>query len=149
MSATSDSLEHGKKPPRVKTLRLVGPAATHARGRLQAPLGATFLPDAEARAVALGPADVTDVAAVARALPDPTALGSNVLVVVLPGVVQAPSIGGRLLAALGRERVISRALRASALVSRGYVHVAAGIDGETRADLVWGFSAAEDATARG
>ena len=141
MSATSVAPEHGQKPPRVKTLRLVGPAAAHARGRVVAPLGATFLPEAEARAVALGPADVVDVAAVARALPDPETLGADVLVVVLPGVIEPPSIGSRLLAVLGRGRVVSRAFRASALVSRGYVRVAAGIDGTTRTDLVWGFSA--------
>lgn len=141
MSATSIAPAHGPKPPRVKTLRLVGPAAAHARGRFVAPLGATFLPDAEARAVALGPADVVDVAAVARALPDPDALGADVLVVVLPGVIEPPSIGNRLLAVLGRGRVVSRAFRASALVSRGYVRVAAGVDGATRTDLVWGFSA--------
>ena len=149
MSATSASPDHGPKPPRVKTLRLVGPAAPHARGRFIAPLGATFLPEAEARAVALGPADVRDVAAVARALPDPESLGPDVLVVVLPSVIEPPSIGNRLRAVLGRGRVVSRALRASALVSRGYVRVAAGIDGETRTDLVWGFSPDRCATERG
>ena len=149
MSATRVAApEPGLKPPRVKTLRLIGPAAVHARGRFVAPLGATFLSDAEACAVALGPADVGDVAAVARALPDPDTLGPDVLVVVLPGVIEAPSISRRLLAVLGRGRVVSRALRASALVSRGYVRVAAGIDGTTRTDLVWGFSASERATER-
>ena len=127
-------------PPRIEALRLVGPAATNARGRLVAPLGATFRSDVAARAVALGPSDAGDVAAVARALPDPDSLGPDVLVVVLPSVIEPPSIGNRLLAVLGRGRVVSRALRASALVSRGYVRVAAGIDGEARTDLVWGFS---------
>ncbi|HSO39869.1 MAG TPA: hypothetical protein VLT33_45390 [Labilithrix sp.] len=143
MSAGPIAHDPGAPPPRVKTLRLVGPAAGHARGRFVAPLGATFLPDAEAQAVALGPADVADVASVARALPDPDSLGPGVLVVVLPNVVEPPSLGGRLLAVLGRGRTVSRALRSSALVSRGYVRVAAGIDVETRTDLVWGFSPTE------
>ncbi len=125
-------------PPAVATLKLVGPAAAHAR--VTAPLGATFLPDAEAQAVVLGSADVTDVATIARILPDPEALPPGVLVVVLPNVVDPPSLGGRLREAFGRGRTVSRALRASAMVARGYVRVAAGTDRGTRSDLVWGYS---------
>jgi hypothetical protein len=133
----------GRRPPRVPTIRLVGPAADHARGRVPAPLGARYATDADARAVALGPSDVTSVAAVAAALPDPDALPAGTLVVVLPDVVEPASFGSRLLAALGRGRVVPRALRSSALVSRGYVRVAAGIDEPSRTDLVWGFSPTE------
>lgn len=141
MSEASGRRERGAgtKPPRTKTLRLVGPAAAHARGRITAPFGATFLPEAEACAVVLGPADVADVAAVARVLPDPDTLAPGVLVVVLPNVIDPPSLGNRLLAVLGRGRTATRALRASALVARGYVRVAAGTDSETRTDLVWGY----------
>ena len=142
MSSASPPREHGagSKPPRTKALRLVGPAAEQARGRISAPLGAIFLPEADAHAVVLGPADVVNVAALASALPDPDVLAPGVLVVVLPDVVHPPSLANRLRAALGRAGTASRALRASAMVSRGYVRVAAGVDGETRTDLVWGYS---------
>ena len=116
MSATSIASNHGSKPPATKTLRLVGPA------------------------------DVVDVASLARVLPDPDTLPSGVLVVVLPHVVDPPSLANRFLAALGRGRTVSRALRASAMVARGYVRVAAGIDRETRSDLVWGYSSSNEQT---
>ena len=146
MSAASLAAAHGagSKPPAIKTLRLVGPAAPHARGRLPAPLGATFLPEADAHAVVLGPADVVDVASLARVLPDPDALPAGVLVVVLPQVLDPPSLANRLRAALGRGRTASRALRASAMVARGYVGVAAGIDRATRTDLVWGYASSTE-----
>lgn len=130
----------GATPPRASSLRLVGPAAQHARDRVAPPLGATFAVDAPAYAVALGPADAVDVASVARALPDPEELEPGTLLVVLGAVVDPPSIASRLLAALGRGRTVPRALRSSALVARGYVRVAAGVDRETRSDLVWGYA---------
>lgn len=146
MSATSLTREHrpGTTPPRASSLRLVGPAAAHARDRYPAPLGATFSGDAPAYAVALGPAESNDAAAIARALPDPDELPAGTLLLVLPHVVDAPSLAGRLLAALGRGRTISRALRSTALVARGYVRVAAGVDRETRSDLVWGYTPLTD-----
>ena len=110
--------------PRAAALRLVGPAAHHAKGRLVAPLGAKLTSDADARAVVLGPSDAADVAAVARALPDPDELPPSTLLLVLPGVVDPPSLGSRFLAALGRGRTVPRVLRATALVARGYVRVA-------------------------
>jgi hypothetical protein len=112
-----------------------------------APRGARFTRDALARTVALGPDDAVDVGSVARALPSTGDLPSGTLVVVLPQIVHPPSLATRLRAALGRGRTVSRALRASALVAQGYVRVAAGIDEETRADLVWGYSP-EDPAAR-
>jgi hypothetical protein len=135
----------GVTPPRVSKLRLVGPAAEKARTRLTLPLGAKLDAEAPAYAVALGPADAIDVAAVARALPDPDALPAGTLLLVLPNVVGAPSLAGRFLAAMGRAPTASRALRATALVARGYVHVAAGVDRETRSDLVWGYTVSERA----
>lgn len=145
MSGASLDREHatGAKPPPARALRLVGPGADNARARLHAPLGATFDPGAEAYAVVLGPADATSVAAVARALPDPGELPDGTLLVVLPHVIDAPSLASRLFAALGRGRTVSRALRSSALVARGYVRVAAGVDRESRSDLVWGYSVRE------
>lgn len=145
MSAASITRDHdpGATPPRVSALRLVGPVAETARGRITAPLGATFAADALAYAVAFGPGDVTSVASVARALPDPDELPAGTLLVLLPQVVDPPSLAGRLLAALGRGRTVSRALRSTALVARGYVRVAAGVDRESRSDLVWGYSFTE------
>jgi hypothetical protein len=136
----------GAPPPRVNALRLVGPAAAGsdaqraARASITLPLGAKLDADAPAYAVALGPGDVIDVATVARALPDPDGLPPGTLLLVLPGVVGAPSFTGRFLAAMGRGPTASRALRATALVARGYVDVAAGVDRETRSDLVWGYA---------
>jgi hypothetical protein len=142
VSAASIAREQtpGAKPPRATALRLVGPAAEHARSRLLAPLGAKLTADAEAYAVALGPKDAADASSVARALPDPESLPGGTLVFVLPQVVDVPSFAGRFLAAFGRGPTVSRAFRATALVARGYVRVGAGLDRETRSDLVWGFS---------
>jgi hypothetical protein len=142
----SDASPAGASPPRVNSLRLVGPGVagsgseSAARARITLPLGAKLAADALAYAVALGPGDVTDVATVTRALPDPDSLPPGTLLLVLPAVVGAPSLTGRLLAAMGRGPTASRALRATALVARGYVRVAAGVDRETRSDLVWGYA---------
>ena len=141
----SEAPPAGASPPRVNSLRLVGPAVAgaggeSARGRVTVPLGAKLAVDAPVYAVALGPGDVTDVATVARALPDPDGLPPGTLLLILPGVVGAPSLTGRFLAAMGRGPTASRALRATALVARGYVRVAAGVDRETRSDLVWGYA---------
>jgi hypothetical protein len=150
VSAASAAREQsaGSRTPRALALRLTGPAAESAKGRIAPPLGARFTADAAAYAVALGPADVVDVATVARALLDPDDLPAGTLLVVLPGVVDPPSLAARFLAALGRGRTVSRALRSTALVARGYVRVAAGIDSETRSDLVWGYSAGPRPSAR-
>ena len=141
MSASSIARERrsGATPPRVSSLRLVGSAAEHARS-VAAPLGAKFADDAHAYALALGPEDAVDVAAVAHALPDPDELPGGTLLFVLPQVVDPPSIGRRLLAALGRGRTVTRVLRSTALVARGYVGVAAGVDRESQCDLVWGYA---------
>jgi hypothetical protein len=65
---------------------------------------------------------------------------------VLGAVVEAPSLGSRVLAALGRGRVVPRALRATALVARGYVDVGAAVDPASRSDLVWGYTPGADVT---
>jgi hypothetical protein len=147
-AASAREPSSGSRPPRVDALRLSGPAAESAKGRVAPPLGARFTSDASAYAVALGAADAVDVATVARALLDPDDLPAGTLLVVLPGVVDPPSLASRFLAALGRGRTVSRSLRSTALVARGYVSVAAGIDDETRSDLVWGYSAGPRSDAR-
>ena len=93
--------------------------------------------------VALGPADVASATTVARALPDPDELPNGTLLVLVPHVLVPLSLASRFLAALGRGRTVSRALRSTALVARGYVRVAAGVDRESRSDLVWGYSVTE------
>lgn len=130
----------GAVPPRVAALRLVGPAAEHARDRITPPLGAKLTADAEAYAVALGPAESNDLAMIVRALPDPSDLPAGTFLVVLAAVIEPPSLTSRFLAAFGRRPVVSRALRSTALVARGYVRVAAGVDRETKSDLVWGYT---------
>lgn len=120
--------------------RLVGPAAKNIRERV-APFGRTFRDDGDAFAVALGD-DAQDLAAVARALPDVATLDEGALVVVLPQIAPPPSLAVRVLVALGRGRTVSRALRCSALLAKGYTRIGAGIDPDTRADLVWGYAPA-------
>jgi hypothetical protein len=144
---TSRAGEHvpGAKPPRVSALRLVGPAAEHAAGRIAAPLGATFTADAPDYALVLGAADAASASTVARALLDPDELPAGTLLVVLPRVMDPPSLASRLLAALGRGKTVPRALRSTALVARGYVRVEAGIDRKTQSDLVWGYAPAKRA----
>ena len=130
----------GASPPRASALRLVGPAAERARGRITPPLGANFTADALDFALSLGAIEAIDIASIARALPDPDELPSGTLLFVLPALVDPPSLANRLLAALGRGPTVPRALRSTALVARGYVRVAAGIDGESGSDLVWGYA---------
>ena len=124
--------------PVVRAIRFEGPAAKDAR--LSAPLGATILYDADAIAIVLGPADASSPAAIARILPEPSTLEPGTLVVVLPNVIEPPSLTSRLRSAFGRGPVAPRAVRASALVSRGYINVAAGLDPASRSDLVWGYA---------
>jgi hypothetical protein len=143
----SEAPAFGRKPPRAGMLCLVragsGALDKEARSRIALPLGAKLVDDAEdadAVAVALGPADVGDASSMARVLPDPDELPAGTLLFVLPHVASAPSLAGRFLAAMGRGPIASRAVRATALVARGYVRVAAGVDRETRSDLVWGYA---------
>jgi hypothetical protein len=91
-----------------------------------------------ARTVALDP-EVASVAAVVRALPDPDELEGGTLVILPAEAGGRRSLARTVLAAFGRTRTISRALRCTALVARGYVDVGAGVDPDTRADLAWGY----------
>lgn len=142
MSASSSRMAVRKEslPAPPTGFRLLGPAAKNVRERT-APLGRPFRDDGDAVAVALGD-DAQDVASVARVLPDPASLDEGTLVVVLPQIAPPPSLAVRVLVALGRGRTVSRALRCSALLARGYTRIGAGIDPDTRADLVWGYAPA-------
>lgn len=90
--------------------------------------------------MSLGALAAHDVETIGRVLPDPETLPEGTLVVVLPEVNDVPSLRSRVLKIFGRKRIVSRALRASALVARGYVRVAAGRERTTHRDLVWGYS---------
>lgn len=94
---------------------------------------------ANAKTVALGPSEIDDVGAAARALPDPAGLEAGTLVVVTSELREPRSIARSVLAALGRTKTVPRAIRCSALVARGYVRVGAGTDPDTRADVAWGY----------
>lgn len=99
------------------------------------------LPDAAARAGATTIAlerEASAVLDVMARLPEPSELAPGTLVIV-PAKVEAPrSLASSVRALLGRPKTVSRALRCSALVARGYVDVGAAEDGAD--DLAWGYA---------
>jgi hypothetical protein len=112
------------------------------------------LPDASARRaareIALTPEQAEEIATAIEGVPDASELEPNTLVVVLPGPVGRRSLARSVWRALGGSKPVPRAIRCSALLARGYVRLGAGVDPETKDDLVWGFSpapAASDAAA--
>lgn len=139
-SAGQRASNAGAKPPRVSSLRLIGRSAAQTRGVITAPFGASFTADAKAYAVALDATEASDLVTVTRALPDPAQLAEGALVFVLPLVVEAPSFRSSVLAVFGRGRAMTRELRSTALVARGYVGVSAGVDHVSRVELVWGYA---------
>ncbi len=78
-----------------------------------------------------------DASLLASQLPDPESLTSGQLVVVLPHGAPKSAWLGRL---PGTRVWAAGAVRASALLARGYVGVGAGIDPKTRMDLVWAYA---------
>lgn len=74
------------------------------------------------------------------ALPDPNALEPGGLVIVNDEMPGGRSLMKSVLGALGRKQTVSRAARCTALVTRGYIRVGAGIDPDTDADLAWGYA---------
>jgi hypothetical protein len=78
-----------------------------------------------------------EIDVVATQLPDPASLTSGQLVVVMPKGAPAGEWLGRL---LGRRSWAAGAIRATALLSRGYARIGAGVDPASRLDLVWGYS---------
>jgi hypothetical protein len=77
------------------------------------------------------------------ALPDPASLEPGTLVIVNDETRGGRSLVKSVLGALGRKQTVSRAARCTALLSRGYIRVGAGIDSDTDADLCWGYVATE------
>jgi hypothetical protein len=88
--------------------------------------------DAKAVAVCLDP-EANTVASVAAALPDPETLDPRTLVVVVPG-------SGSFVKRLFGAKPVSRAVRCSALLARGYVDIGADVDPETKLDVALAFS---------
>ena len=88
------------------------------------------------REIVLAAEDAKDVAAIARALPDPTKLDPGTRISLLASTKEAPSLTTRLFAALGRGKPpgVPCAWRCTALGARGYVRVGAA-DGRA-----WGFA---------
>jgi hypothetical protein len=78
-----------------------------------------------------------DVALVAAQLPLASSLAPGQLVVVLARGAPAREWLGRL---LPKRTWAAGAVRASALLSRGYVRIGAGLDAKTRGDVVWGYA---------
>lgn len=105
-------------------MRLVGTSAIK-----RPPLGvATFTPDGEAWLVA---PSAEDVSSLARELP---VAQPGTLVILLPHA--APARG--LWSLLSAPAPLSRHVRASALLARGFVELGACVDAHTKLDLVWG-----------
>jgi hypothetical protein len=124
--------------PRPAALRLL----TRASGaRAPAPpLGLrAWSTEADAIAVLLDAAevDVADPAEVAEQIPRAAELRAGTPVFILAAAVR----GRGMLRWLGMRTVpVPRAARCTALLARGYVHVGAGTDDVTGADIAWGVS---------
>lgn len=134
----SHDAQHARLPPAPRDFQLQGPAAAHAR--LEHLLGAPIREGAEAHAVALGPLDAVDVASVSQALPAARDLPGGTLVVVLGTIVEPASIARRVLSVFGRPRHVSRELRSSALLLRGYTRLGASLDPQSGVDSAWGYA---------
>ncbi len=126
--------------PSRRSLEIPQPRASRPARTPHRPRPVARLPSAEARAAATTitlESEALDVAAVMARLPAPADLPAGTLVVV-PAKVEAPrSLARSVLAMLGRAKTVSRALRCSALVARGYVDVGAAED-DAHVDLAWG-----------
>lgn len=117
------------------------PSATTLRhGRRTAGVAPTEEQRKSARVVAIAEGDAGSAASIARALPDPSSLDPGTLVIVPREIAGAQSFARSVLAVFGRAKTIERALRCTALVSRGYVDVGAADEEDRRSDLAFGFS---------
>jgi hypothetical protein len=114
----------------------------HVRGAMpKAPLGVSTRADPgatieEGDAMWLSPASLDDPAspaALAALLPDPIE-AAGAIVVVSPQLAGA----GLLSKIFGRSDEIPRAVRGSALLSRGYGSIEGGVDPASGLDLIWG-----------
>jgi len=78
-----------------------------------------------------------DVEWIAGQLPETSSLSGGQLVVVLARGAPQTALIHRLLA---RRPWAPNAVRATALLSRGYVRIGAGFDARSRGDVVWGYA---------
>jgi len=117
--------------PRPTAVRLHAASSHTAR----VPLGlGGWDPGAEAIVVALEATE--DAGALAAQLPDPEALAAGTLVIAVPG----EAARGGLRRLFARAASISRRARATALLARGYVDIAAAHDPASTLDLVWAYA---------
>ena len=93
--------------------------------------------DAPAVAVLLDLSGGAPLPTACAQVPDGDAHGEGTLLVILGDSRAAPSLLGRYFAA--RRAPIPRAVRATALLARGFVRIGAAIDPVSGMDLVWGF----------
>jgi hypothetical protein len=124
--------------PRPLALRLLTRASGARPPRPPLGLGG-WSADADAIAVVIDAAgvDVADPTEVAEQIPRATELRAGTPVLVLGAAVR----GRGVLRWLGMGTVpVPRAARCTALIARGYVHVGAGRDDESGADIAWGIS---------
>jgi hypothetical protein len=77
-----------------------------------------------------------DPEVVLEQVPDPRSLAPGQIVVVLGRGAPRPEWLGRLLA---KRTWVSPATRATALLSGRYQRIGAGLDPQTRSDIVWGY----------
>jgi len=83
---------------------------------------------ASAKRVSLSEKDATSTAGIMLALPDPSELAPGALVIVPAQIGGGRSFTKSVLAVFGRNKTVPTALRCTALVARGYVHVGAADD---------------------
>ena len=102
------------------------------------PILAKDLTEAVVVQLALGaPLEISSdaIGAVISQLPEVTSLPRGTRVVILGEPLRAGGIFARLF----HRDVVPRAVRCSALLARGYVHIGAGHDARKR-DLAWGYA---------
>lgn len=122
------------KAPRPSAVRMVT-VSTVVAPRIPFGLKAWSEEEAAALVVPLEASD--DIGALAAQLPDPGSITPGALVVTLAGAPASRGVLGRLFT---RPTPIARHARATALLTRGYVSIAAAIDDASDLDLVWGYA---------
>ncbi len=112
------------------------------RATLRTPFGlASFDSEGVAIAVALDVAagsEIGELPSAASQIPHASTVAAGTLVVVLGDADRDDGLFARLFS--GGRTALPRAVRASALLARGYVAIGAGVDPASGLDLAWGFA---------
>jgi hypothetical protein len=128
--------------PPPTSLRLVRRDGRHRS--LRVPFGLSSFSDSDvgnAVAVALDVAagkELDELAQAAAQIPPASTFDDGTLVIVLGDADSDHGLLERLFQ--GGRKTIPRAVRASALLARGYIRIAAGVDPLSGLDLTWGFA---------